>query len=90
MVRVDFSDPSSIDAAIRGHEIVYNCTADAKLHTVIDTEAEVKVKLTRRLMEAAVSQGAGRFVQLSTIVICDFRTGDSIDESYVTVPEYPI
>ncbi|NEN87061.1 hypothetical protein [Paenibacillus elgii] len=22
--------------------------------------------------------------------MCDFRTGDSIDESYVIVPEYPI
>ncbi|MEC0208429.1 NAD-dependent epimerase/dehydratase family protein [Paenibacillus ehimensis] len=90
VVRVDFSDPSSLAKIIRGHEIVYNCTADAKLHTVIDTEAEVEVKLTRRLIEAAASQGAGRFVQLSTIVMYDFRTGDPIDESYVTMPEYPI
>ncbi|WP_088833173.1 NAD-dependent epimerase/dehydratase family protein [Paenibacillus tyrfis] len=90
VVRVDFSDPSSIAAAIRGHGIVYNCTADAKLHTVIDTEAEVEVKLTRRLIEVAASQGAERFIQLSTIVMYDFRTGDPIDESYVTVPEYPI
>ncbi|GLI10722.1 hypothetical protein YDYSG_67580 [Paenibacillus tyrfis] len=49
VVRVDFSDSSSIAAVICGYEIVYNCTADAKLHTVIDTEAEVEVKLTRRL-----------------------------------------
>ncbi len=90
VVRVDFSDPSSIANTIRGHQIVYNCTADAKLHMVIDAEAEVEVKLTRRLIEAAASQGAGRFVQLSTIVMYDFRTGDPIDESYMTVPEYPI
>jgi dihydroflavonol-4-reductase len=90
VVRIDFSSSTSIGKMIEGHEIVYNCTADAKLHTQISLDAPVEIKLTRKLIEAAAIHGASRFIQLSSIVIYDFQTNEPIDESYISHPEYPI
>lgn len=90
IVSIDFSDHTAINKAIEGHEVVYNCTADAKLHSQISLDAPVEIQLTRTLIEAAASQGASRFIQLSTIVIYDFQSNDPMDESYPNQPEYPI
>ncbi len=90
VVRIDFSNRAALAEVIKGHDVVYNCTADAQLNSTVHLEAEVEVKLTRTLMEAAASQGASRFVQLSTIVIYDFRSNEPMDESYMSQPEYPI
>ncbi|MBI5748914.1 MAG: NAD(P)-dependent oxidoreductase [Nitrospinae bacterium] len=90
IVRIDFSNSAVIEKIIEGHEVVYNCTAAAKLHTKISMDAEVEIKLTRTLIETSSSKGASRFIQLSTIVIYDFRTNEPIDESYISHPEYPI
>jgi dihydroflavonol-4-reductase len=90
IVRIDFSDHTAINKAIEGHEVVYNCTADAKLHSQIGLDAPVEIQLTRTLIEAAASQGASRFIQLSTIVIYDFQSNDPMDESYPSQPEYLI
>jgi dihydroflavonol-4-reductase len=90
VVRIDFSNSSAIGKVIEGHEVVYNCTAAAKLHTQISLDAPVEIKLTRTLIEAAASHGASRFIQLSTIVIYDFQSNEPIDESYTPQPEYPI
>jgi dihydroflavonol-4-reductase len=90
VVRVDFADAAAIGEAIRGHDVVYNCTADAKLHTEIRLDAPVVVQLARTLVQEAARKGASRFVQLSTIVVYDFKSDEPMDESYVIQPEYPI
>jgi dihydroflavonol-4-reductase len=90
IVRIDFSNSTAIGKIIKGHEVVYNCTADAKLHTKNSADAEVEIKLTRKLIEAAALHGVSRFIQLSSIVIYDFQTNEPIDESYIPHPEYPI
>jgi nucleoside-diphosphate-sugar epimerase len=90
VVRIDFTNSAAIGKAMEGHEVVYNCTADAKLHTQISLDAPVEIKLTRTLIEAAASHGISRFIQLSSVVIYDFQTNDPIDESYISHPEYPI
>ncbi|MGO0063353.1 NAD-dependent epimerase/dehydratase family protein [Brevibacillus fluminis] len=90
MVTVDFDQPSEISIAIRGHDTVYNCTADAKLDTSISLDAAIEVKLTRTLAETSALLGVSRFIQLSTIVLYDFRTGEPMDEAYPTQPEFPI
>ncbi len=90
VVRIDFTNSTAIGKEMEGHEVVYNCTADAKLHTQISTDAPVEVKLARTLIEAAAIHGASRFIQLSTIVIYDFKTNEPIDETYISFPGYPI
>lgn len=90
VVRIDFSNSAAIGNVIEGHEVVYNCTADANLHTQINWNDSVEIKLTRTLIEAAALHGALRFIQLSSIVIYDFQTNEPIDESYISHPEYPI
>ncbi|NGQ95828.1 NAD(P)-dependent oxidoreductase [Brevibacillus sp. SYP-B805] len=90
VVPIDFSHPQAIGNVINGHDVVYNCTASATLQSPTPLEEEVEIKLTRKLVEAAASQGAARFIQLSTIVIYDFRSNDPLDESYQSEPEYPI
>ncbi|WP_236692748.1 NAD-dependent epimerase/dehydratase family protein [Aneurinibacillus tyrosinisolvens] len=90
VVKLDFSDRAAIGNVIEGHEVVYNCTADAKLHTHINLNAPVEIELTKTLIETAALHGAFRFIQLSTIVIYDFRSGEPIEESYDSQPEYLI
>ncbi|MGD8189643.1 NAD-dependent epimerase/dehydratase family protein [Brevibacillus ginsengisoli] len=90
VLRINYSVPDAIGQTMIGQDVVYNCTAEAKLGTPILLEADVEIHLTRKLIEAAASQGINRFIQLSTIVVYDFRSNEPIDESYVTQPEFPI
>jgi dihydroflavonol-4-reductase len=90
VVPIDFSHPHAIGNVINGHDVVYNCTASATLQSPNPLDEEVEIKLTRKLVEAAASHGATRFIQLSTVVIYDFRSNEPIDESYQSEPEYPI
>ncbi|WCN36853.1 NAD-dependent epimerase/dehydratase family protein [Aneurinibacillus uraniidurans] len=90
VVKIDFSNSVAIGKVIEGHDVVYNCTADAKLHTPISLDAPVEIALTRTLIEAAALHGASKFIQLSSVVLYDFQTNEPIDESYISQPEYPI
>ncbi|MBN6187551.1 NAD(P)-dependent oxidoreductase [Aneurinibacillus sp. BA2021] len=38
----------------------------------------------------ALARGIPRFIQLSTIVLYDFKSGEPMDETYRSQPEYPI
>lgn len=90
VVKVDFSKAESIGRIIKGHQIVYNCTADANLSTEVNLEAPVELKLTKKIFKEAALNGAERFIQLSSIVVYDFKTNKPINESYCIRPEYPI
>ncbi|ALC54721.1 epimerase [Bacillus cereus] len=89
-VRIDFSNTAAIKETIEGHEVVYNCTAAAKVSTKSSLDAEVEINLTRTLIEQAALAKALRFIQLSTIMVYDFQTQDPMDESYIPQVEYPI
>lgn len=90
VIKIDFSNSVAIGKVTEGHDVVYNCTADAKLHTPISLDAPVEIALTRTLIEAAALHGASKFIQLSSVVLYDFQTNEPIDESYISRPEYPI
>lgn len=90
IVKTDFSNSGAIGKAMEGHEVVYNCTADANLYTENSLDAPVEIELTKKLIEIASLHGISRFIQLSTIVIYDFKSNKPIDESYISYPEYKI
>lgn len=90
LVTVDFSRMESIGKSIEGHEVVYNCTADVELDLEKALNLQLEMRLAKLLVEAAAKHGASRFIQLSTIVVYDFRTKNPIDESYIPKPDYPI
>ncbi|WP_336129873.1 NAD-dependent epimerase/dehydratase family protein [Priestia megaterium] len=90
VVKVDFSKTESLGEIIKGHQTVYNCTADANLSTKVNLEAPVEIGLTRELLKQGALNGVERFIQLSSIVVYDFRTNKPITESYDIRPEYPI
>lgn len=86
IVRIDFSI-EAIGKIMQGHEVVYNCTADANVHTLNTMNAPVEILLTKKLIEAASLNGVTRFIQLSSIVIYDFKNNNPIDESYISQPD---
>lgn len=90
VVKIDFFNSKAIGKAMEGHEVVYNCTADANLYTQNSLDTPVEIKLTKKLIEVASLYGISRFIQLSTIVIYDFKSNEPIDESYISHPEYKI
>lgn len=91
VVPFDPNDLQSISNVMGGHEVVYNCTADNKNNLSYGmNEVPVEIILTKRLIEAAARTGVRRFLQLSSIVLYDFQSDDPIDETYQTIPEYPI
>lgn len=71
--QLDFSKPDNISPAISGHDVVYNCLANPRLHQSIESHRQVEVYLTQTLAKAAISARAKRFVQLSTIQCYGFR-----------------
>ncbi|GAV13915.1 NAD(P)-dependent oxidoreductase [Paenibacillus sp. NAIST15-1] len=90
VIQLHMEDRTELASVIQGHDVVYNCTADAKLNSTIRLDAPVEIQLTKWLTETAAAQGVARFVQLSTIVVYDFRSIEPIDERYDTQPMYPI
>lgn len=90
VVRIDFSNFNEIRKSLEGHDVVYNCTADTNLNTNNKLDAPVEITLTKKLVEATALQGIQRFVQLSTIVIYDFKSNNHLDETYISHPEYAI
>ncbi|MEO2077068.1 MAG: NAD(P)-dependent oxidoreductase [Bacillus sp. (in: firmicutes)] len=90
ILRIDFSNKEEISNVIKGHSVVYNCTADTHLGTATENQEEPEIQLARTLITLAAEEGVSRFIQLSTIVVYDFQTSEPIAETYVTKPEYPI
>ncbi|TQR43329.1 NAD-dependent epimerase/dehydratase family protein [Paenibacillus popilliae] len=90
VIQIHMENRAELASVIQGHDVIYNCTADAKLNSTIRSDAPVEIQLTKWLTETAAAQGVARFVQLSTIVVYDFRSNEPIDERYNTQPIYPI
>lgn len=90
IVKIDFQDHSLIGHVIKGHNVVFNCIADPNLGINKDIKDSEEIILAKKLIKEAAKNRANRFIQLSTIVVYDFRTEEPIDESYETKPDYPI
>jgi dihydroflavonol-4-reductase len=80
---IDFNLDEMIVDAIKGHEAVYNCLANVKLHQSIESHRAVEVLLTERIIKSASTAKAKRFVQLSTVQVYGFsRPKTAIDEQH--------
>lgn len=90
LAKTDFTDSNTIAQIIDGHDIVYNCTANPKLHQSLDGHREVEVRLTRIITEAAAKANVKRFIQLSTVqAYGSSLPPESVDETYPCRPEFP-
>jgi dihydroflavonol-4-reductase len=87
--RIDFRDEEAIARVIEGHEVVYNCLANPKLHQSLEAHRAVEVDLTQKVLTAAIEVKTRRFVQLSTIMVYGFqRPPGPIQEDYPCTPSY--
>ncbi len=89
LVRIDFQKAEEITQAIEGHDVVYNCLANPRLHQSLEGHRAVEVHLTEKVLRCAVEAKARRFVQLSTVMVYGFkRPSQAIDEDYPCSPAY--
>lgn len=79
VLRVDYNEDSQISAAMKGQEVVYNCTASASQLAQKDQD-RVEVILTKKLVATALKTGVRQFIQLSSITIYGFEKEGVISE----------
>jgi dihydroflavonol-4-reductase len=84
---IDYSESSLIDA-MRDAEVVYNCTADTRMHLDEATRRAVEIDLTRRIVQAAGRARSGRFVQLSTIQVYGPLPNAAVNEDFPCKPAH--
>ena len=82
---IDYSGASLVDA-MRDAAVVYNCTADTRMHLDEAARQAVEVDLTRRIVRAAGEACAGRFVQLSTIQVYGPLPDAAVNEDFPCKP----
>ncbi|TCW47585.1 nucleoside-diphosphate-sugar epimerase [Bacillus thuringiensis] len=90
IVQFNKKDTSLIQQIIKGHDVVYNLSIEDKLHTNFLEDIEEEIEFTKKLIISSAVARIPRFIHLSSILIYDFQKEDSIDESYVSKPEYQI
>jgi len=87
--KIDFRNAEAITQVIEGHEVVYNCLANPKLHQSLEAHRAVEVHLTQKILRCAIEAKAKRFVQLSTVMVYGFqRPLEPINEDYPCSPTY--
>lgn len=87
---LDFTDDTALVNAIKGHDVVYNCMAEPRIHQSLTNMRKVEIDLTRKVVQAAAAAGIQRFVQLSTIQVYGFsRPPVAINETFPINPVYP-
>lgn len=91
LVQTNFTNPDTIAQVIDGHDIVYNCTANPKLHASLEIHRAVEVNLTRKIAQGAAKAKVKRFIQLSTVQAYGFSMPpEFINETYSCKPEFPL
>lgn len=86
----DVTDASAVRAAIDGCTIVYHAAGLPEQWRLDPGDFErVNVGGTRNLVEAALSEGCGRFVYTSTIDVFAWRPGEPFDESVIDTNPRP-
>lgn len=80
---IDFENDEQLLSAMKGHELVYNCLANPRMHQSLNEHRKVEVELTGKVLSAACEAGAQRFVQLSTVQVYGFaRPPIPVDENH--------
>ena len=79
---------ASLAESMRDVDVVYNCTADTRMHLDEAARHAVEVDLTRRVVQAAGRAGVGRFVQLSTIQVYGILPDSLVDEDFPFEPAH--
>lgn len=78
---VPLEDPREVRKALKGADVVYNCTARPHPNLPLEEHRKVEVYLARDLAKSTSDAGVKRFVQLSTIQVHGSRTPSTpIDE----------
>jgi len=75
-------DPAGWADAIAGADVVIHTAAIVSNAATRDQAWAVNVLGTRRVIDAAVSHGVGRFVHLSSVAAYGFDFPDGVDEAY--------
>ncbi len=75
LITVDFSSVEALAEAIKGHDVVYCCLANTRMHQSLEQRLALEVTLIGRVFMAASAVGAKRFVQLSTVHVYGFGHG---------------
>lgn len=84
---IDYADASLVDA-MGESDVVYNCTADTRLHLDEATRRAVEIDLTLRIVQVAGRTCAKRFVQLSTIQVYGPLPDAAVDEDSPLEPAH--
>lgn len=82
-------DRNTLTEACTGFPVVYNCTADVRLHKPLSTYRKTQVELTAAIMRAAGQAGCRRFVQLSSIEVYGDMPAHMVDETFPCSPKFP-
>ena len=77
----DITDPDAVREAARGAEIVYHAAAWADEQGDRDAVWAVNVGGTQHMVDAAVAEGAARFIHLSSCAVYGSRQQMDIDET---------
>lgn len=86
---IDFDDHAQLHAAICGHDVLYNCLAEPKIHNSFANMHKVEITKSCQVMQAAAKACVKKFVQLSSIQAYGFSRPDhAIDEQWPLAPTY--
>lgn len=89
VLRHRFDDPESLSQLIGRGDVICNCIADTRDYVRAAVRRRTEISLTSEIYRAALSAGASRFLQLSTVMVYGFdRPAVSIDESFPPRPRY--
>ncbi len=75
-------DPARWSRALIGIDVVIHTAAIVSNAAKLDQAWDVNVLGTRRVLDAAVANGVGRFVHLSSVAAYGFDFPDHVDEAY--------
>lgn len=90
--RIDIFDAVAVRRAVEGHDVVMNLAthipplSKAALSSAWHENDRIRVEASRNLVAAAISAGAGRYVQESIALFYPDRGGEWIDESVDVEP----
>ncbi|MEI6632934.1 MAG: NAD-dependent epimerase/dehydratase family protein [Chlamydiota bacterium] len=81
LVRGELDDRASLDAAVKGVDIVVHCAAVVSDWASLEEMRRVNVDGLRRLLDASAAARARRFVYMSSMVVLGMGRQDNLDES---------
>ncbi|UCC64408.1 MAG: SDR family NAD(P)-dependent oxidoreductase, partial [Anaerolineae bacterium] len=87
----DLRDPTSLEAAMRGIEVIYHCAAVTNNNVSWQTHQEVNIAGTEAVFKAALKAGVQRVVHVSSVIVYGLDSpphGDLVSEA-TSFPDHP-